>query len=223
MTRPPLSQESVHAFVDGEADRSERERAFAACEADEGAARSVAEAQRLKAALRHAYAEVSLPPRAATPVPPRRYGIALAVAFAFAAGWALSSAVAHAPVPVPQQAIARAALPGVVIQVADGDAAKWRLAIDQANAVRQQMAGTAFDVVVIAYGPALAMLEAGSDVQGGVAGASSHGVRFLACGNTMQHESVAVRDLLDRVEVAPEGAMVRVLALQRAGYASIRI
>ena len=221
MTRPPLSQESVHAFVDGEADRSERERAFAACEADEDAARSVAEAQRLKAVLRHAYSEVSPPPRAATLDPPRRYGIALAIAFAFAAGWTLSSAIT--PAHAPQQALARVALRGVVIQVADGDAAKWRLAIDQANAVHQQMEGAPFDVVVIAYGPALAMLEAGSDVQGRVSGASSHGVRFLACGNTMQHESVAARDLLDRVEVAPEGAMVRVLALQRAGYASIRI
>jgi intracellular sulfur oxidation DsrE/DsrF family protein len=111
----------------------------------------------------------------------------------------------------------------VVIQVADADPAKWRLALDQATEVAEYAEGRVFDVVVIAYGPGLGMLRSASPVRTAIERSQQKGVRFVACGNTMETERVRAAQLLPGVMVASAGATLEILALQKAGYAYVRI
>jgi intracellular sulfur oxidation DsrE/DsrF family protein len=114
-------------------------------------------------------------------------------------------------------------MPGVVLQVADSDPAKWQLAIDQATAILDPEAPRSFDVVVVAHGPGLGMLRSGSPVSAAVHESLARGIRFVACGNTMERGNVAAHELLPGVTVARSGASLEILALERAGYAYVRI
>ena len=83
--------------------------------------------------------------------------------------------------------------------------------------------GGHLDVIVIAYGPGLDMLRGESAVRSGLVASLAQGIRLVACGNTMNREHVGARDLLPGVTIAGAGAILEILALQRAGYAYIRI
>lgn len=114
-------------------------------------------------------------------------------------------------------------MPGVVIQVADRDPARWRLALEQARMVAEAAQDPRLDVIVIAYGPELDMLRSESAVRDGLVASLAQGIRLVACGNTMNREHVRAGDLLPGVTIAGAGATLEILALQRAGYAYIRI
>jgi intracellular sulfur oxidation DsrE/DsrF family protein len=219
----------LNAFVDGEADSTEREEVFAAIAADSAVEQRVCEIRRAKSLLRHAYEDVAPPARRA-PSASRTRQVAAGAVFALgiATGWMLSAwhgaQPGKGPSPVQAASAASKPMPGVVIQVADADAAKWRLALDQAKAVLDpEWNHGAFDVVIVAYGPGLGMLREGSPVRAAVDASQRQGIRFVACGNTMDNFHVATRELLPGVGVARAGASLEILALERAGYAYVRI
>lgn len=225
MTTDPVSDERLNAFVDGEADRGEADRVFAASGADPELDRDIGELRKMKALVRHAYGKVPPPPRAASGR--GRHGrLAAAAVFmlGLGLGWAGSQwhgASRDASPTAPYAALL--AQPGVVIQVADRDPAKWRLALEQARIVAEAAQGRRLDVMVIAYGPGLDMLRNESAVRDGLVASLAQGIRLVACGNTMNHEHVGARDLLPGVTIAGAGATLEILARQRAGYAYIRI
>jgi intracellular sulfur oxidation DsrE/DsrF family protein len=229
MNRNPECDESINAWLDGEAASAEREEIFAALGADPALERRACELRRVKALVRHAYEDIAPPAARRAP----RFSAARAATLALFAlgvgtGWGLSewrSAFSsppsglHASAALPAQH-----MPGVVIQVADRDPEKWRLAIDQASAlVDPEWNREPLDVVIVAYGPGLGMLREGSRVTPEVDAALGRGIRFVACGNTMETEHVADRERLPGVTVARAGASLEILALERAGYAYVRI
>ena len=217
----------LHAFVDGESDRMEREEVFASMAADAGLEQRLCEIRRVKSLVRHAYQDVAPAAPLAKPAGMARRTTAGALfALGIATGWMLAAwnGVQTQTAASPAPRLDSKAVPGVVIQVADGDPAKWRLAIDQAKAVLDpEWNHKAFDVVVVAYGPGLGMLRHGSVVREAVHDSLGRGVRFVACGNTMENFHVAAADLLPGVTVARAGATFEILALERAGYAYVRI
>lgn len=227
MTTNPVSEERLNAFVDGEADRGEADRVFAASGTDPALDRDIGELRKMKALVRHAYEKVPAPPRAAASGRGRHGGAAVAAAvfvLGLGLGWAVSQwhgASRGASPPPPSAALP--SLPGVVIQVADRDPAKWQLALEEARIVAEAAQGRRLDVMVIAYGPGLDMLRSESAVRDGLVASLAQGIRLVACGNTMNREHVGARDLLPGVTIAGGGATLEILARQRAGYAYIRI
>jgi len=229
MNLPPDCDERLNAFVDGEAGAAEREEVFAAIAADPALERRIADARRLKALVHHAYEDVAPPMRRRKPANAPRRAAALALfALGLATGWMLSAWHGGEPGTAPRPAVAlarpSARMPGVVIQVADRDPEKWRLAIEQAKAVVDpEWRKEPFDVVIVAYGPGLGMLRSASPVRSAVNESLAQGIRFVACGNTMENDHVAARELLPGVTIARSGASLEILALERAGYAYVRI
>lgn len=230
MNRPIDRDEGLNAFVDGEAAPEEREEIFAQAATDPALERRLCELRRMKALVRHAYEDVAPPVRRPKPaVSPRRVAALALFVLGVATGWILSNWQRSEPIALSAAntvATSKAAsrMPGVVIQVADRDPAKWQLAIDQASAVIDpEWNREPLDVVIVAYGPGLRMLRKGSSARGAVDRAIAHGIRFVACGNTMQNDHVHDRDLLPGVTVARAGATAEILALERAGYAYVRI
>ena len=216
-------EHSVHAFVDGEVDAAERERIFAAASSDPGLRREIDEVRHLKALVRHAYADAKparMKPRASL----ARTG---SIALAFMLGLSLGYLAHREPGPDALRAVhatdSRAHATGAVIQVAEDDPAKWRLAIEQAVSVARQTPGAPYEVVLIAYGPGLGMLKGDSPVRDELRAARAQGIELVACGQTMQRDHVEARELLPGVEVAKEGAALAILDLQRRGFAYIRI
>ncbi len=222
MSRCPLSQETINSFVDGEMTAAERERVFALAAVHGEVDREIAEVQRTKALLRHAY-EAGAPARAATTPGRGRRWVAAAAVLVLGIGVGWGTAQWHAAVSPAPAVVAQVPAAGVVIQVSDGDPAKWRLAVEQALTVLEAGGRERNDVIVVANGPGLAMLRRASPVGPSIAASLGRGVRFVACGNTMQRENVGGSDLLPGVTVAAAGAALEILTLQRAGYAYIRI
>ncbi|HUJ00759.1 MAG TPA: hypothetical protein VLY46_11020, partial [Usitatibacter sp.] len=193
MNRPTDPDPVLNAFVDGEAGPEEREEIFARAAADSALERRLCELRRVKALVRHAYEDVAPAARRVKPaVSPRRVAALALFALGMATGWALSTWQRSEPggVSAPGSlATSRPAsrMPGLVIQVADRDPDKWQLAIDQASAVIDpEWNHEPIDVVIVAYGPGLGMLRSGSSARPAIDQAIAHGIRFVACGNTMR-------------------------------------
>jgi intracellular sulfur oxidation DsrE/DsrF family protein len=217
-------EHSVHAFVDGEVDAAERERIFAAASADSRLRGEIDEVRHLKALVRHAYADA----KPARRVPRASLARTGSIALAFVLGLSLGYLGAHREAGVSPLRTVHAVDPGThaagaVIQVAEGDPAKWRLAIEQAITVARQTPDSPYEVVLIAYGPGLGMLKADSPVRDELRGAREQGIELVACGQTMQRDHVEARELLPGVDVAKEGAALAILELQQRGFAYIRI
>ncbi len=230
MSHPTDCDDRLNAFVDGQAGPAEREELFAQAAADPALERRLCELRRVKALVRHAYEDVAPPLRRGKPaVSPRRVAALALFALGVGTGWALSmwqraepAALAGAKTLAQSHPVSH--MPGLVIQVADRDPDKWQLAIDQARTVIDpEWNREPLDVVIVAYGPGLGMLRRGSPAGGAVDRAIARGIRFVACGNTMQNDHVADADLLPGVTIARAGATAEILALERAGYAYVRI
>jgi len=112
--------------------------------------------------------------------------------------------------------------PGVVIQMSEGDPAKWNLALNNANNLVTAMGGAhAVDVEIVAYGPGLGMLKEDSAVAERLGAAMSSGVKLAACGNTMQKMKVTEGDLALGVTVVQAGVK-EIVDRQRAGWSYVR-
>jgi intracellular sulfur oxidation DsrE/DsrF family protein len=109
----------------------------------------------------------------------------------------------------------------VVVQVSDGDPAKWNLALNNAKNVQADLGAANVAVEIVAYGPGIAMLKADSVVASRVADAMGAGVKVVACENTMRNAKLAKDDMLAGVGYVPSG-VVELMQKQQAGWAYLR-
>ncbi|MBL8478331.1 MAG: DsrE family protein [Sterolibacteriaceae bacterium] len=112
------------------------------------------------------------------------------------------------------------ATPRMVFQVNEDDSRKWHTVLANINNVQEELGGKV-EVAVVLIGPGLGMIKADALTANGVQDAMTTGVRFVACGNSMQSMKLAKDDLVDGVAHARAG-YVEIMRLQKLGYAYIR-
>lgn len=109
----------------------------------------------------------------------------------------------------------------VVMQVSDGDAAKWNLALNNAKNLQADLGAANVDIEIVAYGPAIGMLKSDSTVGSRVDEAVGSGVKVMACENTMRGQKLTKADMLPSVSYVPAG-VVEIMQKQQQGWAYIR-
>jgi hypothetical protein len=138
---------------------------------------------------------------------------ALALALSFAS---LHAAAADAPA-----AAANNIKEKLVIQVSDGDSAKWNLALSNAKNAQQDYGADKIDIEIVTYGPGISMLKSDSAVAKRIDEAKQTGITLVACQNTMKAMKLSESDMLPNSSYVPSG-IVELVKKQRAGYAYIR-
>jgi len=123
-----------------------------------------------------------------------------------------------APVEAQQPAAARSK---VVLQMSDGDAAKWNLALNNAKNLQSDLGAANVDIEIVAYGPGIGMLKADSVVGNRVDEALKSGVKVLACENTMRGQKLTKADMLGGIGYVSAG-VVEIMEKQQQGWAYIR-
>ena len=117
----------------------------------------------------------------------------------------------------------------VVLQVSDGDAAKWNLALNNARNLQADLGAGNVDIEIVAYGPGLHMLRSDSSpVQDRIKRLKDTvfpgKIQFSACNNTKQGmekaEGRAV-SIVPEATIVPSG-VVRLMELQEQGWSYVR-
>jgi intracellular sulfur oxidation DsrE/DsrF family protein len=107
----------------------------------------------------------------------------------------------------------------IVFQVNEDDSRKWNTVLSNINNVQQELGRV--DVAVVVIGPGLGMLKADALTANRVQDAMKNGVRFVACGISMQAQQLTRDDMIDDIAYARAG-YVEVMRLQQQGYAYVR-
>ena len=94
----------------------------------------------------------------------------------------------------------------VVIQVSDNDPAKWNLALNNARNIQSDLGAKNVQIEIVAYGPGLNMVKAGS---------------VVACENTMAAQKVTRGEILPGVNYVGAG-VVEIMKRQQEGWSYIR-
>jgi uncharacterized protein len=131
---------------------------------------------------------------------------------------ALSLVAVIAPAQAQQPAAAKSR---VVIQMSDGDAGKWNLALNNAKNLQSDLGASNVDIEIVAYGPGIGMLKADSVVGSRVDEALASGVKVVACENTMRGQKLTKPDMLANVGYVSAG-VVEIMQKQQQGWAYIR-
>jgi intracellular sulfur oxidation DsrE/DsrF family protein len=137
--------------------------------------------------------------------------VVLLSAVLFAGGFGMAAAQAQQP----------AARSKVVIQMSDGDAAKWNLALNNAKNLQSDLGAANVDIEIVTYGPGIGMLKAESVVGNRVDEALKSGVKVLACENTMRGQKLTKPDMLGGIGYVSAG-VVEIMEKQQQGWAYIR-
>lgn len=108
----------------------------------------------------------------------------------------------------------------VIFQVSDADPQKWNLTLNNAaNAAKELGKDTVIEIV--AYGPGIGMLKAGSTVEARVQETVAAGFPVLACQNTMRGQHLEPKDMIPKVGYVPSG-VGHLIRRQAEGFAYIR-
>jgi intracellular sulfur oxidation DsrE/DsrF family protein len=109
----------------------------------------------------------------------------------------------------------------IVIQVSDGDAAKWNLALNNARNLQADLGAANVEIEIVAYGPGLGMLKRDSAVATRVDEALSSGVKVVACENTMRAQKLTQPDMLASIGYVGAG-VVEIMQRQQQGWSYLR-
>jgi uncharacterized protein len=109
----------------------------------------------------------------------------------------------------------------VVMQMSDGDAAKWNLALNNAKNLQTDLGAANVDIEIVAYGPGIGMLKADSVVGNRVDEAMASGVKVIACENTMRGQKLGKPDMWQGIGYVSAG-VVEIMQKQQQGWAYIR-
>jgi uncharacterized protein len=118
-------------------------------------------------------------------------------------------------------AVASFAQDKVVFQVTESDEAKWNLLLNNVRNLQKAVDADMADIEVVAYGPGVSMLKAGSPMATRIAELVGNKVKVVACQNTMAAQKLTKEDMLPEIGYVPAG-VVEVMRKQQQGYAYIR-
>jgi len=109
----------------------------------------------------------------------------------------------------------------VVMQVSDADPGKWNLALNNARNLQADLGPGNVDIEIVAYGPGIGMLKAESVVGNRIGEALGHGVKVVACENTMHGQKLTKDDMLNGIGYVGAG-VVEIMQRQQQGWAYLR-
>ena len=109
----------------------------------------------------------------------------------------------------------------VVIQVSDAEPARWNLALNNAKNLQSDLGVDNVQIEIVAYGPGLAMLKAGSPVAPRIDESVLSGMTISACENTMANQKVTRDQILPGVTFVPAG-VVEIMRRQQEGWSYLR-
>lgn len=109
----------------------------------------------------------------------------------------------------------------LVIQVSDGDAAKWNLALNNAKNVQEELGADKVDIEIVAYGPGISMLKMDAATSSRVSEMAKAGVQIVACENTMRNQKLVKADMHPDISYAASG-VTEIMRRQRQGWSYVR-
>ncbi|MEO6974482.1 MAG: DsrE family protein [Gallionella sp.] len=111
-----------------------------------------------------------------------------------------------------------------VLQASDMDPSKQILVLNNASNLLEAYPPGAVQVEIVAYGPGLRLLFAENENAKRIDSLSQSGVKFSACGNTLQAMTklLGYEPKLNPDATVVPGGVVRIGDLQRKGYAYIK-
>lgn len=107
------------------------------------------------------------------------------------------------------------------MQVSDGDAARWNLAVNNLRNVQVELGAANVELELVAYGPGIGMLKMESTVGPAISELLHDGMRVVACENTMEKQKVGKADMLAEIGFVRAG-VVEIMERQREGFAYVR-
>jgi hypothetical protein len=135
--------------------------------------------------------------------------------------FAMAMVIGHQGVPPAQAQSGAPQHNRVVIQVSDGDTAKWNLALNNAKNLQADLGAPNVELEIVAYGPGIGMLKLDSPVAQRIEEASRSGVKIVACENTMKAQKLTRADMLDGIGYVGAG-VVELMSRQQQGWAYLR-
>ena len=109
----------------------------------------------------------------------------------------------------------------VVIQVSDGEATKWNLALNNARNLQVDLGAANVQIEIVAYGPGIGMLKLDSPVATRITEAKDAGVTILACENTMKGQKLVRDEMLPGIGYVGAG-VVEIMQRQQDGWTYLR-
>jgi len=112
----------------------------------------------------------------------------------------------------------------VVLQISDNDPFKQTLVLNVANNLLKHYGTDQVDVEIVAFGPGLRLLFVDNTNQDRIKGLADNGVRFAACGNTIQGMSKTLghEPELNPTSVRVAAGVVRIMDLVDDGFQLIK-
>ncbi|MDH5472198.1 MAG: DsrE family protein [Gammaproteobacteria bacterium] len=112
----------------------------------------------------------------------------------------------------------------IVLQISDADPDKQTLILNVSNNLIKHYGPDKVDIEVIAFGPGLRLLFKNNSNSGRIDDLNESGVRFSACGNTLQKMTALLGEkpaLNSKASLVTAG-VVRIIELQNQGYKLIK-
>lgn len=109
----------------------------------------------------------------------------------------------------------------IVIQVSDGDQARWNLALNNARNLQEDVGAANVEIELVAYGPGIGMLKLDAPTNSRVAESLKAGVKIIACENTMRNQKLAKDDMAPGIGYVPAG-VTEIMVKQSEGWAYLR-
>jgi len=110
----------------------------------------------------------------------------------------------------------------LVIQVSDDNPRTMRIALNNAINVIKAVGQDNIKVEIVAYGPGLKLLEERNETfRDRVISLQFYGIRFVACGNTMETLKLSKKELVNGVEVVKAGVL-EIMKRQEEGWSYVR-
>jgi uncharacterized protein len=109
----------------------------------------------------------------------------------------------------------------IVIQINEDDAKKWNATLGNIHNIQLELGEKNVAIAVVAIGPGLGMLLADSLAANRVQETMATGVEFLACGNSVKAQNIALDDLTEGTKVTTSG-YVELMHRQQQGWAYLR-
>lgn len=111
--------------------------------------------------------------------------------------------------------------PRIVMQVSDGDAAKWNLALNVAANAQKELGADKIQLEIVTFGPGIGMLKFDAVTANRVNDAIKSGVKVVACENSMSAQKLVKADMNPSISYAPAG-VIQIMNRQNEGWAYVR-